>query len=62
MTGYKTWIGLILTTLGALGLYENSGIAKEQVAEILDSVSTLAGLVLAAYGNWNAHKRLQESE
>ena len=60
MQGYKTWIGLILTMLGVFGVFEKIGISKDQINQILDGAVQLVGLIVTAYGNYDAHKRLQK--
>jgi hypothetical protein len=60
LQGYKTWIGLIMTILGTLGLFEKLGVSQDQVSKIIDAGMQLFGLVYAAYGNWDAHRRLKE--
>lgn len=58
MQGYKTWTGLIITVLGALGIGNLFG--SENVAAIVDTVAQLVGLILAAYGNYKAHQKIKE--
>lgn len=60
--GYKTWVGLVLATLGAVGVFEKSGIEQEQASQIIDGFVQLAGLLIAAYGNWDAHRRLTQNQ
>ena len=60
LQGYKTWIGIVITLLGTLGVLENLGVTGEQVSNIADVVFQLIGLLVAAYGNYDAHKRLEE--
>ncbi|EKE25552.1 MAG: hypothetical protein ACD_5C00121G0002 [uncultured bacterium] len=58
--GYKTWIGLVLTVLGTAGVFEKTGVSQEEVSQIIDVLVQLSGLVITAYGNYDAHKRLKE--
>lgn len=60
LQGYKTWVGLVTTFLGFIGFYEKTGIVPEQVSQIADSTIQLIGLVIAAYGNYDAHKRINK--
>lgn len=62
MQGYKTWTGLVLTALGAFGVFDRIGISQESVSGIIDAAVTLGGLVFAAYGNYSAHQRLRQAE
>lgn len=57
LTGYRTWLGLAITIIGTFGLYEKLGLSKDDVSQIVDTAVTLAGLILAAYGNYQAHKK-----
>lgn len=58
MQGYKTWTGLIITVLGSLGIGNLFG--SENVAAIVDTTAQLVGLLIAAYGNYKAHKKIKE--
>lgn len=62
LQGYKTWIGLVLTILGAVGIFGKIGITQEEVSQIIDVAMQLAGLVLASYGNFKAHQKIKELE
>jgi len=62
LQGYRTWIGLVLTILGAVGIFKKIGVTQEEVAQIVDAVIQLAGLVLAAYGNYKSHQKIKELE
>lgn len=62
LQGYKTWIGLVLTILGAVGIFEKLGVTKEEVSQIIDTVMQLVGLVLASYGNYKSHQKISELE
>jgi cadmium resistance protein CadD (predicted permease) len=58
LQGYKTWIGLALTLLGFTGAYKY--VTQEQVAQMLALISQVIGLAIAVYGNYDAHRRLNE--
>ena len=60
MQGYKTWAGLVLTLLGTLGAFDALGVTQESVSQIIDVAVQLVGLLIAAYGNYDAHRRLAE--
>ncbi len=62
LQGYKTWIGIALTLLGTLGVYDKLGIAQDQVAKLIELASQFVGLAITIYGNYDSHKRLSELE
>lgn len=58
LEGYKTWIGLAVTVLGMFGLgYLVTG---AQLADVVDAVLKIAGVAIAVYGNYQAHKKIAE--
>ena len=61
MQGYRTWIGLGITFIGALGLLDKIGMTDAEAGQLADVAMQLVGLLLAAYGNYQAHKRLEEA-
>lgn len=56
MEGYKTWTGIIIAVAGAVGLGNVFG--NDNVAGIVNTLAQLIGFVLAAYGNYKAHKKI----
>jgi len=58
MEGYKTWTGLAITLLGIIGV--GNVIGNDTLASIVNTIGTLAGLLIAAYGNYKAHKKIAE--
>ena len=57
MQGYKTWVGLLLTLLGAFGWGDL--VSDGQVTQTIDAVTQLAGIFLAVYGNYKAHREIK---
>lgn len=60
LQGYKTWIGLVITILGAIGVFAKLGLTEDEVAKIIDAIVQLAGLILVAYGNYKSHQKINE--
>lgn len=58
LKGYKTWLGIALTLIGTLGIYENLGISQDQLAKLIESLAQFIGLAITIYGNYDSHKRL----
>ncbi len=58
LQGYKTWIGLVMTILGFVGVFKF--VTQEQVAQLFDLIFQIAGLVVAIYGNHKSHQRIGE--
>lgn len=57
LDGYKTWIGLTLTVAGMLGIsYLFTGV---QLADLIDGVIKVAGVLLAIYGNYKSHQQIK---
>ena len=60
MKGYKCWTGLAITVIGVTGL---SGIiAPEQFEELISAIFKIVGILVAVYGNYDAHRRLKDAE
>ena len=60
LQGYKTWIGLVMTILGFVGVFRF--VTQEQVAQLFDLIFQIAGLVVAIYGNYKAHQKIADLE
>lgn len=56
LEGKKTWIGLIVMVLGMVGV--GYLINAEQIAELIDAVLKIVGIVIAVYGNYKAHEKI----
>lgn len=57
MEGKKTWVGIIITVLGFLGL--GDVIAQDQVGQAIDLIVQLVGIVITIYGNYKAHQKIK---
>lgn len=57
MKGYKTWAGIALAILGALGWGDL--VSAEQIASLINAVTEILGLVLTVYGNYKAHQEIK---
>lgn len=57
MQGYKTWAGILLTALGALGWGDL--ISSTQVADLTNLVTEVLGILLSIYGNYKAHREIK---
>lgn len=60
LQGYKTWVGIAVMILGLSGL--SKYVTPEQWQIFSNSLIDLIGLAITAYGNWDAHRRLRESD
>ena len=60
LEGKKTWIGLIITVIGMTGASQY--VTGDQLADILDKFFSIAGIVMAVYGNWHAHQKIETLE
>jgi len=60
MNGYKTWVGLIITVLGMLGLGDL--VNNEQLTTLINAILQIVGIVIAVYGNYKAHQKIAELE
>lgn len=58
LDGKRTWIGLAITLAGVFGL--SKYISSEELTNILNAVFTLAGLIVASYGNYKAQRKITE--
>lgn len=58
MNGYKTYIGLIITILGWCGFGEV--VSKDQLGVFIDLIVQAVGIIVAVYGNYKAHKKIDE--
>jgi len=59
-TGYKTYIGLVISILGLFGLGDL--ITADQLGQVIDLVLQLVGTLIAIYGNFKAHKKIDKLE
>jgi len=57
MKGYKTWVGIIVAILGALGISDILG--AENIEGILNAILQVIGFALAMYGNYKAHQEIK---
>lgn len=57
LSGYKTYIGLAITLLGALGL--GSLISEEEAGKAVNLIIELVGLGIAIYGRIKAVKKTE---
>lgn len=57
LEGKKTWIGIIITVLGYLGLGQL--ISADQVGTLIDLGVQLVGIVVTVYGNYKAHQKIK---
>jgi hypothetical protein len=60
MTGYKTWTGILIAILGALGV--SSVVGEDNLTGIIDALLQVIGFALAMWGNYKAHKTIAELE
>lgn len=58
MEGYKTWIGLIVTVMGMLGL--GYLVSADQIAQFIDLILKVVGIAMAVYGNYKAHQKIAQ--
>lgn len=56
LDGYKTWIGIIITVLGAIGL--GYLITATQLGDLIDAVLKIVGIAITVYGNFKAHQTI----
>lgn len=56
LEGYKTWAGIIISILGTLGI--GNIIGSENLSGIINGIVSLIGFVLAAYGNYKSHQKI----
>lgn len=59
MQGYRTYVSIILSLLGAFGFFEKTGLAKEEVADTIDAVMVAVFGVTALYFNWKNHQKMK---
>ncbi len=58
LDGKRTWIGLIVTIIGATGL--SKYIAPDQTTALLDALFQVVGIAIAVIGNARAQKKIIE--
>lgn len=58
MEGYKTYAGIIITILGAIGIADKLG-GTEQLSSLVDGIFQVIGIVLAIYGNIKSHQKIE---
>ena len=58
LKGKRTWTGLLILLLGALGWGDL--ISEEEVSGLINSFTELVGLVIAVYGNYSSHVELKK--
>lgn len=56
LNGYKTYIGIVVTVLGMVGA--GYLITADQLGQLIDLVLKIAGIIIAVYGNYKAHKQI----
>ena len=54
LDGKKTYIGIIVALVGALGLFKY--VSEGNLTTTLNTLAEIAGLLLAAYGRYKATK------
>lgn len=54
LTGYKTYIGIILLLLPAIQKWTGTDITPDQLTQCLDTLATIIGGLLALYGRYVA--------
>lgn len=59
LTGYRVYIGLLLSVLGSFGVFEKAGVTQEEAAKAVDVLVTLIGFGVATYFNWVNHKKMR---
>jgi len=57
MQGYKTWLGILITILGALGYGDL--ITQTDANNLINLLTQVIGIVLTVYGNWKAHSQIK---
>ena len=60
LEGKKTWIGIAITVLGMVGL--GNLFTASQASELIDAGLKIVGIITTVYGNYKAHKRIEELE
>ena len=60
LEGKKTWIGIAITVLGMVGL--GNLFTASQASELIDAGLKIVGIITTGYGNYKAHKRIEELE
>ena len=58
LDGKKTYIGLIVTLAGFLGIGKILG--NENISQLLDVLFQALGLIYAMYGNYKAHAKIKD--
>lgn len=58
LDGYKTYIALALAFLGLLGYGEL--ISEGEVAQLIDLITQVIGILGAVYGRWHASYRAKK--
>lgn len=58
MEGYRTWAGIVITILGSIGLADRFG-GTEELTKVVDATVQLIGILMAIYGNFKAHKKIE---
>lgn len=59
LNGYKTYTGIAITILGTLGIAEKLG-GTAQLTSLVDGIAQVIGIVITMYGNWHAHKKIED--
>lgn len=60
LNGYKTYIGLVISILGFFGLGDL--VTADQLGHVIDLVLQLVGTLIAIYGNFKAHEKIDKLE
>jgi len=58
MQGYRTYISIVLSLLGAFGVFEKTGVTQADVASVLDTALALGSGMAALYYNYQNHKKM----
>lgn len=56
--GARTYIGIIVTILGTIGIAEKVG-GTEQLNGLVDAIFQVIGIVLSLYGNYKSHQKIE---
>ena len=58
LDGKRTWIGIAITIIGTTGLAKF--ITPEQFQALANGILDVIGIAISIYGNYLAHKKIQE--
>lgn len=61
MQGYRTYVSIILSLLGAFDFFEKTGLVKEDVANFIDATMVVVFSGAALYMNWKNHREMKSA-